>query len=50
MRMAMRRKLASVFLVAALLTGAATLLGACNTVHGVGQDIENSSDAVKKAL
>ena len=37
-------------LALAVLTGTAALLSACNTVHGLGQDIENSSDTVKKAL
>lgn len=46
----MQRKLVAGLLAMVLVTGAAALLSACNTVHGLGQDIENSSDTVKKAL
>lgn len=45
-----RRNLTVGVLALLLLTGMAALLSACNTVHGMGQDIENASDAVKKAL
>ncbi|HXQ53758.1 MAG TPA: entericidin EcnAB [Stellaceae bacterium] len=46
----MQRKLVTGVLALFFLTGAAALLSACNTVHGMGQDIENLSDAVKKAI
>ena len=43
----MRRRLVSGFLAIALLTAAGALLSACNTFHGMGQDIEDASDSVK---
>jgi predicted small secreted protein len=45
----MQRSLVRALLALMLFAGAATL-GACNTVHGMGQDIENGADAVKKAF
>jgi predicted small secreted protein len=33
-----------------LLLGAGAMLSACNTVHGMGEDLQNTSDTVKKAL
>ena len=37
------------FLAAAMLlcSGGAALLGGCNTVEGVGRDIENAGDAIE---
>jgi predicted small secreted protein len=46
----MRRRLVSGFLAVMLLAGAGALLGACNTMHGLGQDIQDASDAVKNAF
>ena len=46
----MHTKLMAGLLAMLLLTGAAALLSACNTIHGLGQDIQNASDTVKKAL
>jgi entericidin B len=44
--MTMRKKL----LIAAVLGGLLTSLGACNTVKGVGQDIESVGRAGDRAL
>lgn len=44
----MRRRLVRGLLAVILLTVAGALLSACNTVHGLGQDIQDASDAVKK--
>jgi predicted small secreted protein len=46
----MRANLRSLLLSFLLLTSAGLALGACHTVHGAGEDIERSSDAVKKKL
>ena len=46
----MRHRVASGLIALFLLAGAGALLSACKTVHGMGQDIENASDAVKKAF
>ena len=43
----MRRRLVSGFLAMALLTVAGAVLSACNTVHGMGQDLESADDSVK---
>jgi predicted small secreted protein len=32
---------------AALLLGGAALLGGCNTIEGVGKDVENAGDAIE---
>jgi predicted small secreted protein len=48
--MAMFRKMWFRCCALMLLAGAGAVLSACNTVHGMGQDIENSADAVRKAL
>ena len=44
----MRRRLVSGFLAMALLTAVGTLLSACNTFHGMGQDLEDASDSVSR--
>lgn len=46
----MRKNLALSLLVITMLTGLGTLLSACNTIHGMGQDIESASDAIKSHL
>lgn len=46
----MHRRFAFGMLLLVLLAGAASLLSACNTVHGAGQDLEQGSDAVKNKL
>jgi len=46
----MRRNIAKLFLSLFLLTSAGTLLSACNTVHGAGEDMEKSSDKVKSKM
>jgi predicted small secreted protein len=53
----MRRNLAIVLLNLVLLSGAATLLSACNTTAGAGKDVSaaghavtNSADKVKAGL
>ncbi|WGI23180.1 entericidin A/B family lipoprotein [Amylibacter sp. IMCC11727] len=35
---------------AILLIGAALALGACETVDGLGQDIENTGEAIQKTV
>jgi predicted small secreted protein len=53
----MRKSLAILFLNFAILSGAATLLSACNTTAGVGQDVSaaghavtNTADKVKSGM
>ena len=46
----MNTKIRSLVLSLFLLTSAGAILSACNTVHGAGEDIEHSSDTVKKVL
>jgi len=36
-------------LVAAILIGSAMLVAACNTIEGVGRDVESAGDAVADA-
>ena len=50
-------RIASIALAGALLVGVSTLLGACNTTAGVGQDVSaagravsNSAEKVKQGL
>jgi predicted small secreted protein len=49
-RQAMRRKIVTIFFFLLFLAGAGALMSGCNTVHGVGEDLESGSNAVKKAL
>ena len=42
----MRRNLASAVLLAFVLAGAMTMLGACNTTAGLGQDVSATGKAV----
>ena len=46
----MRHKLSALFLGFVLLISAGTFLTACNTVHGAGEDLEQSSDKVKRRM
>ena len=46
----MRHKLSALILGFALLMSAGTFLSACNTVHGAGEDLEQSSNKVKNKL
>ena len=53
----MRRSLASALLSVSVLAGAVTMLGACNTTAGLGQDVSatgkavtNSAEKVKQGL
>ena len=46
----MNIKIKSLLLSLFLLMSAGAILSACNTVHGAGEDLEHSSNAVKKAL
>jgi predicted small secreted protein len=50
MRVAMVGRILAGCLMLVMLAGTAALLSACNTVHGLGEDIQKSSDTVKKAL
>jgi predicted small secreted protein len=42
--------MASGFLAMMLLALASAALGACNTVHGFGQDVQDLSDTVRKSF
>ena len=42
----MSKSLARIFLVLFLLTGASSLLAACNTTEGAGKDISKSGHAI----
>lgn len=46
----MRRTLATFLLSLTLLSGGVALLSACSTVHGAGEDLEHSSNAVRKSM
>lgn len=46
----MRRQLAILLLSLLVLGSAGALLSACGTVHGAGDDLERSSNAVRRAL
>lgn len=46
----MRRASVRVLLSVILLGAAGLTLAACNTVRGMGQDLQQSSDAVQKKL
>jgi predicted small secreted protein len=46
----MNAKLRALFLSLLLLASAGAILSACNTFHGAGEDLEQGSDSVKKAL
>ncbi len=42
----MRSSLAKLFLALFLLTGAGTMLSACNTTAGVGRDLQSAGQAI----
>lgn len=44
----MRRSLAMILLNLVLLSGAATLLSACNTTAGVGEDVSATGNAITR--
>lgn len=46
----MRRNISALLLGFMLLISAGAFLSACNTVHGAGEDLEDSSNAVKKKM
>lgn len=46
----MRRNLAKLFIALFVLSGASTLLAACNTVAGAGEDISGASRKVQEHL
>ena len=46
----MSKKLAITLLCLLVMGTAGALLGACSTVHGMGDDLQNGSNSVKKAM
>ena len=45
----MRKSLATIFLTLLMLTGAVSVLSACNTTAGAGKDIESAGKAINNS-